>query len=171
MVDGLVERAADGRVEAVAGIAQLRRIEDEPAVGAAAADGRVRVTDGVAAARADVVEGRAGRCPDLGVGDGAATDERRVRVPGGGVAGGDRGEIEPSQPEGRAGRAGHAGRVGRVGARRTRASSRDDLLDGQDEDARCAGRLEPRQEAPHVVRPDHRVDRDHAGMRERDDGR
>ena len=116
-VDGLVEGAADGRVEAVAGIAQLRRIEDEAAVRAAAADGGVRVADGGVAARTDVVERRAGRCPDRGVGDGAATDERRVRVPGCGVAGGDRGEVEPSKPEGRAGR---PRRVGRVGGGRQR---------------------------------------------------
>ena len=113
VVDGLLERAADGRVEAVARIAQLRGIEDEAAVRAAAAHGRVGVADGVVAARTDVVEGRARGLPDPRVGDGAATDERRVRDPGDGVAGGDGGQVEPSQPERRAVRAGRVGGIGR----------------------------------------------------------
>ena len=53
LVDRLVERAADARLEPIARRAQLGRLEDEPAVGSAAADGRVGGANGGVAARAD----------------------------------------------------------------------------------------------------------------------
>ena len=61
VVDRLVERATDARLEAVARVAQVGRVEDEAAVGAATTDGRVRVTDRGVATFANVGEGRRGR--------------------------------------------------------------------------------------------------------------
>ena len=71
---------------------------------ASATDAGVRVADGDIAARADVGQRRAGRLADRGVGHGPAADQCVPLGDGRRVAGGDRGQVEATQTEGRRGR-------------------------------------------------------------------
>ena len=86
-------------LEAVARVAQVGRVEDEAAVGAATTHGRVRVADRGVATFADVGEGRAGGLADARVGDRAAPGQGSMLATGIGIARRDRGQIEALQAE------------------------------------------------------------------------
>ncbi len=99
MVDRLVERATDARLEAVARVAQVGRVEDQAAVRAATTHGDVGVADGGVATFANVGEGRAGGLADARVGDRPAPGQGSMLATGSGIARGDRGQIEALQAE------------------------------------------------------------------------
>ena len=128
-------------------------VEDEATVGPTAADARVRVADRVVAAGPDVGErGPGARRGSPRPGPRRAGRGRRARATASGSPAATAAEVEAAQAD-------------------ASWRSRDDLLDRQHEDARRAGGLEPRQQAPDLVRADDRVDGDHALVGERDDRR
>ena len=109
VVDRLIERTPDARLEALEGVAQVVRIEDQAAVAATAPDRLVRGTDRGIAAGADLGEGRPGRGPDRRVGHGPAPDEGVVVARSAGspaATAGDRADAGGTARSGRRGRDG-----------------------------------------------------------------
>ena len=107
VVDRLVERTADARLERVPRPGEVVGVEDEAAIETSATDLGIRLADGVVAAGPDVGERRANRLADARIRDRAAPDEGFVVAACGRIAGGDRGEIQPRDGE-RLGRHGRA---------------------------------------------------------------
>ena len=154
VLDHRLEARPDRPGEGVTRGAQLRRVEHEAAVGQAAAVALVGARDG-----------RLPAGPDLGQDRGARPHGRPGRRP---------------RPDGRAARASGHGRIAGDRARSSRASRIAAVGDGAGaltrRSSRSAGRGSRRRRWPAAggaaTRPrplHHRVDRDHARVRERDD--
>ena len=101
LLDGLVERPPDPRLERVAGRAEVGAFEDQSAVGPAATDPLVGLADRRVAARTHVGERRPRTVTDRRLRHGAAPDERVAVADCPRIAGRGRTEVEPAQADGR----------------------------------------------------------------------
>ena len=139
--------------------AQVVGVEDEAAVGAAAADAR-RWRRGPRRRRRARTSARIARAASRtrGSGDGAAADEGVAVGDARRVAGGDRAEVEAAQAEPAAGR-------------RLRRAHGTIFSIGSTRMPDAPAAFSRGQQAPDLVRADDRVDRDHPGVGERDDRR
>ena len=145
---------ADVRDRGLEGVAKLDRKRVEGGVQDRGIECQAAVRSPAAVALAQGGDGRGAAGPDL-VEDGArAASGRPCR---GRRRAGSASPRRPVRPDRLAWRGDPGAGGGAPGP-----WSRDDLLDGQDEDARRPGRLEARQEAPDLVGCHDGVDRDHA---------
>ena len=99
MADRLIERAADARIQAVAGIAEVVEVQDETTVRAATTDRGIGLADCCIPTGTDGCERLAGALPHVRIWHGATMDEGIMRAAGVGVTGGHGGKVQALEPQ------------------------------------------------------------------------